>query len=133
MNAKRDIGNKEDIVLLINAFYDRVKADDVIGHIFNRIIGDDWSEHLPIMYQFWETVLFAKAGYTGNPVKKHIDIDRKIQLQPEHFQRWLSLWNVTVDSLYAGEVANDAKSRANNMVHLISMKVNMARDGKSLM
>lgn len=129
----QDITNRQDIEQLVNTFYDKVKADTTIGHIFQTIIGDDWSHHLPVMYSFWETVLLGKAGYVGNPIKKHIDFDKQIPLEKAHYDRWQALWNETVDTLFAGPIADDAKYKAGNMVNLISMKVVMARDGKSIM
>lgn len=128
-----DITTRQDIELLVNTFYDKVKKDDTIGFIFNQVIGEDWSHHLPIMYSFWETVLLQKAGYTGNPVKKHIDIDRQIPLQDAHYQRWVSLWNETVDSLFEGANADEIKNRASLMMNLISIKIQMARQGKTIM
>lgn len=130
---KQDIQNIDDIKILINTFYDVVKKDDTIGFIFNEIIGEDWSEHLPVMYRFWNTVLFGEAGYTGNPVMKHIALDKQIPLQEAHYTTWLRIWTNTVDDLYSGSIAEDAKKKAGNMVQLISMKVNMARDGKAIM
>jgi hemoglobin len=126
---KRDIENREDIELLINSFYDIVRKDETIGYIFNDIIGGDWSHHLPLMYQFWESILLNKPGYMGNPVKKHIDIDKKIPLSKVHFDRWLEIWTATVDNLFEGPVAADAKNRAMLMANLIHIKVEMSRDG----
>ncbi|MEI8278302.1 MAG: group III truncated hemoglobin [Bacteroidota bacterium] len=125
----QDLSNREDIELLVNTFYDIVKKDEVIGHIFNDIIGDNWSQHLPIMYQFWDGIIFSKPGYNGNPIKKHIDIDKKIALQAEHFQRWVLLWNTTVDNMFKGTNADEIKNRASLMIHLLDLKVKMARSG----
>jgi hemoglobin len=127
---KNDIATREDIELLINTFYDDVKKDEKIGFIFNEIIGADWSHHLPIMYRFWESVLFSKPGYEGNPMKKHIDLDKKIPLDKSHFERWLELWTATVDNLFAGEIADLAKYRAGLMANLINIKVEMGRDSR---
>ncbi|MEZ5018265.1 MAG: group III truncated hemoglobin [Flavipsychrobacter sp.] len=131
--SKLDIQNREDIELLVNTFYDDVKQDDTIGYIFQETIGDDWSHHMPIMYQFWESVLLGKATYSGNPIQKHIKLDQNIPLKEEHYGQWLNLWTSTVDKLYEGEIADLAKNRASNMVHLIKMKVEMARSGKSIL
>ena len=120
----RDIENKADIEILINSFYDKVKQDGRIGFIFNDIIGSDWSHHLPVMYDFWNMVLFSKPGYAGNPTRKHVELDKRIPLKKEHFDQWLVLWNETVDKLYAGEHADLAKNRASLMANLISMKIN---------
>lgn len=122
----KDITERADIELLINSFYDVVRKDEAIGYIFNDIIGDDWSHHLPIMYQFWESILFSKPGYSGNPIKKHIDIDKRMPLEQAHFTRWLELWNAAVDNLFEGENAAQAKNRAMLMANLINMKVEMS-------
>ena len=127
-----DITSREDLVTLVNNFYDRVKVDEVIGHIFNTIIGDDWSVHLPIMYTFWNTVLFGAEGYKGQAIGKHVEIDRKIPLRPEHFERWISLWRETVDDLFEGPNATRIKEKALTMLQLIQFKVEAARTGKSL-
>lgn len=127
-----DILSKDDLVLLVNTFYDRVRRDEVIGHIFNTIIGDDWSVHLPIMYTFWNTVLFGAEGYKGQAVGKHVEIDRKIQLQPAHYERWISLWRNTVDHLFEGPNATKIKDKAQTMLQLIQFKVEASRTGKSL-
>ena len=129
---KTDIIGEEDIKTLVNAFYDRVKADDVIGFIFHSIIGEDWSHHLPVMYTFWTTILLNKQGYKGNVIQKHIEVDKKVTLQKEHYDRWIQLWQKTVDELYEGEKAEEAKNRASLMIQLISMKVDWSRLGNSI-
>lgn len=129
----KDIENRADVALLVNSFYNKVKIDDKLGHIFSKIIGEDWSHHLPVMYDFWELVLFSKAGYAGNPVRKHVDVDKKTRLNKEHFDRWLELWNETIDSTFVGEYADMAKNKAMLMANLINMKVDMSRDGIDLL
>lgn len=124
-----DITNRTDIEQLINTFYDRVRKDEVIGYIFNTAIGNDWSHHLPIMYQFWDMVLFSAPGYAGSPVRKHTDLDKRMPIEKRHFDRWLELWNETIDSLFAGEIADMAKNKASLMANLIHMKVEMSREG----
>ena len=123
----RDLENKADIEVLINSFYDGVKKDETIGYIFNETIGEDWSHHLPVMYDFWNMVLFSKPGYAGNPTRTHVELDKKTPLKKEHFDRWLVLWNEAVDRLFAGEIADLAKNRAALMANLISMKVDEPR------
>ena len=72
----KDIQNINDIEQLVNAFYDEVKASEVIGYIFNDIANVDWQEHLPRMYAFWDTILFGKENFKGNPMLKHILLHR---------------------------------------------------------
>ncbi|WP_367274609.1 group III truncated hemoglobin [uncultured Lutibacter sp.] len=49
----KDINNREDIELLVNKFYEKVKVDETIGYIFNEIANINWDKHLPKMYDFW--------------------------------------------------------------------------------
>lgn len=111
-NMKPDISDKSDIKILIDAFYEKVKADRVIGYIFTDIAHVDWPRHLPVMYDFWEFLLLNGKNYTGNPIQKHFDLHEKHPLQAEHFDQWLSLFQSTVDELFSGPVADEAKSRA---------------------
>jgi hemoglobin len=111
--TKPDISTPADIKLLIDTFYSKVQSDDVIGHIFNDIAKVDWAHHLPIMYAFWEFLLLGKAdSYRGNPIQKHFDLHQKHPLTAPHFDRWVALFQATVDEFFAGRVAEDAKFRA---------------------
>ena len=107
-----DISTREDIQLLINTFYEKVKVDPVIGYIFNDIARVDWPKHLPVMYDFWEFLLLNGKNYGGNPIQKHFDLHDKHPLTAEHFDRWLALFLSTADELFSGPVADEAKHRA---------------------
>ena len=75
----------------------------------------DLETHLPIIGDFWETLLFRTGDYARhgrNPLHVHIELDKKIQLTREHFQRWLEIFSATVDSLFAGETAEFIKMRS---------------------
>ena len=128
-----DIQSKEDLVVLVNTFYERVRKDTLLGPIFNTVIGDDWSQHLPTMYSFWNTVLFGAADYKGQAIGVHIAIDKQMPLEPKHFEAWISYWRDTVDQLFEGPNARLVKEKAYTMLQLIQYKVEAARSGKSLL
>lgn len=109
---KSDIQERSDIIVLIDTFYEKVKADPLIGYIFNDIAQVDWPKHLPVMYDFWELLLLDGRNYHGNPIQKHFDLHARHPLLPEHFDRWLALFQSTVDDLFTGPKADDAKFRA---------------------
>jgi hemoglobin len=113
---KPDITTSEDIKNLIDSFYEKVKADDIIGYIFNDIAQVDWPHHLPRMYAFWEFLLLSKDTYKGNPMEVHQKLHRQVRLTEEHFNRWLQLFHQTVDEHFEGLVAQDAKNRSNLIV-----------------
>ncbi len=130
MYIMKDITTTEDVELLINSFYDRVKQDALIGYIFNDIIGADWSHHLPLMYKFWNMVLLTLPGYEGYPTRSHVEISKKVPLKKEHFDRWLELWSSTIDQLFAGDIADQAKTKAELMANLMRIKIeDSAKEG----
>jgi hemoglobin len=120
----RDIEKREDIIVMVDAFYQKVQQDDLIGPIFNsRIAPDAWPAHLNRMYTFWTTILLNQPGYSGQPFEKHSDMP----IQAAHFERWVSLFKTLVDSLFEGPVANEAKYRAELMGHLFLAKLEKGR------
>ncbi|MHA7271087.1 group III truncated hemoglobin [Arthrobacter sp. HLT1-20] len=107
-----DIADRADILRLVEAFYTEAFADDLIGPVFTEVVHMDLERHLPIMADFWETVLFRAGLYKRNALKIHFDISAREPLTLEHFNRWLRLWSRTVDGLFAGEKAELAKAQA---------------------
>ena len=110
---KHDIALPADIKLLIDTFYTKIQADETLGPIFNDIAQVDWPRHLPVMYSFWEFLLLGQSdGYRGNPIQKHFELHRKHALKAEYFDHWVALFQSTVEELFAGSTAEDAKFRA---------------------
>ncbi|MBF0596348.1 group III truncated hemoglobin [Faecalibacter rhinopitheci] len=120
---KKDISNTEDITLLVHNFYDLVIKDDLIGTFFTVVADVNWVDHLPHMIQFWETVLLGKASFEGWPMRTHLMLNKKAKMKPEHFDRWILLWNGIIDENFEGEIATEAKSRAKIMRDLILFKI----------
>jgi hemoglobin len=127
-DTKPDLEAGAPVQALVDAFYGQAKLDPVLGPVFNAFIGDDWSAHLPVMYTFWDSVVFGLGGYKGQAVAKHVEIDRRERLDDAHFEHWIRLWEETVDRMYTGQNAELAKSKANMMLQLIRFKVGYARE-----
>jgi len=125
---RHDIENRGDIEKLINSFYDKVKRDEVIGFIFNDVAKVNWEKHLPVMYGFWENIIFFKNTYNGNPMLVHIHLNEIIKLRKEHFERWLQLLTNTVDELFEGEKAALAKEKAISIATIMKTKIAGAPD-----
>jgi hemoglobin len=120
---KDDIKTRKDIEHLINSFYDKVKRDEVIGFIFNDVAKVNWEKHLPVMYDFWESIIFLPGNYSGNPMLVHLHLNRLVPLTKQHFDRWLKLFTQTVDELFEGNNATLAKERALNIATIIQSKI----------
>ena len=112
MTPRHDLGSRDDIIRLVNAFYDRVREDLLLGPIFEDIAQVDWAAHLPKMYDFWESVLFGTAQFKGNPLAVHRALAHRAPMGDAQFGRWLTLFHTTVDELFEGPTASQAKDRA---------------------
>lgn len=119
----QDISTREDVVLLVDTFYDKIKVNPVIGYIFNDVAKTDWDKHLPKMYSFWSSLLLGEHSYSGNPMATHIELSKLTPLTEKEFAEWLVIFTQTVDELFAGPNANDAKTRAGNIAGLMSHKI----------
>lgn len=115
---KQDIENMADIRQLVDAFYDKVREDPLIGKLFTDKI-QDWEKHLEKMYRFWQTVLLSEHTYHGSPFSVHATLP----VDQEHFDRWVFLWHETVDGFFAGNVADDAKWRGDKMATMFLSKI----------
>ncbi len=116
---RSDIRNREDIILLVNTFYAKVERDAIIGPIFTNVANVDWDKHLPLMYSFWCTQLLEEQSYAGNPMKVHEQLNKKHTLMQYHFDGWVRIFVETVDELFAGVKAEDAKLRASQISALM--------------
>lgn len=117
----KDIENREDIINVVNAFYDKVQKNKELDYLFNTVAQLDWKVHLPKMYDFWETILFHKPIFKGNPMRKHINLHKIAPLKKENFDIWLQLFETTVDELYQGEIATQMKIRATSIATAIQL------------
>ena len=120
---KKQILSLEDVKLLVDTFYDKVRDDALLAPIFNERIQDRWPEHLEKMYTFWQTILLGEHTYFGSPFVPHA----KLPVAHEHFSRWLALFNDTVDTLFSGAKADEAKWRAARMAEMFEYKINHFR------
>ena len=116
---KQDIRNMEDIKLLVDTFYGKIRKDDLLKDIFNNKIEDRWPEHLEKMYRFWQTVLLEEHTYSGSPFVPHA----RLPVELQHFEQWKALFNGTVDELFTGERATRAKWQGERMAEMFYYKI----------
>lgn len=107
-----DIETRADCERLVRAFYGRALTDPIIGFLFTDVAELDLEEHVPRITDFWETVLLGGLAYRGGVFGPHARLHAKAGLRPGHFARWLALWTETVDALFAGARADQAKAHA---------------------
>ncbi|MBV7388373.1 group III truncated hemoglobin [Pasteurellaceae bacterium TAE3-ERU1] len=119
----KPLETRADIELLVNAFYDKVLADERIGYVFQHIVGRHWQKHLEKMYRFWASVLLGEESYQGNPMLTHIKLHKRQPLNEAMFDVWLALWQETVNELFEGEKAEEALFRAQSIKTLMTQRV----------
>lgn len=120
---KHDILNREDIIILVNSFYNHVKRDKQIGPFFSEVIKVNWNSHLPKMYDFWESVIFKTGTYRGNTFRVHENIHNLRALTSDDFNHWLLLFEVTVNELFEGKNAEYSKQQANQLATIMTSKL----------
>ena len=114
----KEIENREDVHLLVNTFYDKIRTDALLGPIFNsHIKGDQWPPHLEKLTDFWMMALFGEMNFSGNPTDAHRKVDKNLhhKISKVHFDHWINIWHATIDSLFEGFIASKAKQASENM------------------
>ena len=127
MKEKTDIADLQDIKLLVDSFYDQIRTDELLGPIFNGVIGSDWPRHLDKMYRFWQTVLLTEPTYSGSPFPPHV----KLPVEKKHFDRWLKLFQETIVENFEGEKAKEALWRAEKMAEMFQIKITYFKERRS--
>ena len=117
---KNDIRNSDDVEIFVNSFYKKIAADELLSPVFDaKIRKEEWPAHLARMYAFWNAILFAERGFDGNPMQKHMSLP----IEEKHFTRWLALFGQTIDTLYEGSKAEEAKLRAASIAQIMNFKI----------
>jgi hemoglobin len=114
----------DDIKRLVDAFYTKVRNDELLAPVFEERIKDDWPEHLEKLSRFWQTVLLEEHTYFGSPFLPHAELP----VDKEHFQQWMKLFSETVNELFSGEKAREAIWRAGKMAEMFQIKIAISRE-----
>ncbi len=120
---RKDITQRKDIELLVNEFYERVKQDQTIGPIFSDVANVNWDKHIPVMYDFWENIIFQTGNYTGNPMSAHFKIHEKHPFTKAHFTSWLAIFQETLNDCFQGPNTELARQRALSIATVMEIKL----------
>ena len=116
-----DIVNETDVALLVNTFYTKVRQNQLLFSVFDPVIKDNWDEHLIKMVKFWSTLLLYTREYKDDPLLKHLPLT----LNKEHFESWIQLFKETIDELFEGIIAENAKKRAFSIARIMKAVKNI--------
>jgi hemoglobin len=120
---KNDISSREDLLLLVTRFYEKLLNDPSISYLFTDIAKINLEHHLPVLVDFWDSVLFSSDTYRKNAMQPHIDLHRQSPIQKQHFETWLRYFKETVDELFEGDKAFLAKEKATSIATVMQIKL----------
>lgn len=123
MNRKSDIANRNDLLLLMQEFYKKLLADSSISYLFTDVARIKLEHHLPILVDFWDSVLFGSDTYRKNAMQPHMNLHMQSPILSHHFETWLRYFKSTVDELFEGERAFIAKEKATSIATIMKIKV----------
>lgn len=98
--SAHDTITAEQVSLLVDRFYERVRSDEQLAPLFAEHMSLDWSDHLPRMKAFWRSVLLKTGEYKGKPVPAHT---KMTNVEIADFEHWLDLFGTTVQEVFAPE------------------------------
>lgn len=116
------------LAALVDLFYTRVRADDLIGPLFNDAIGD-WPHHLDKLAAFWSSVMLTSGRYKGQPVSAHMR--HRERITPPMFDRWLALWRVTTAELFAAPAAAALQAKADRIAESLGLALHFTLEPSS--
>lgn len=114
-----------EVAQVISRFYSRVMEDPLLAPVFNAHV-TDWDPHLARMQDFWMSVVYKVGRYAGNPLRVHRALG---ELRPEHFVRWLTLWQQTVEETVTSDIGPTLIVNAQQMGAGMSARLAADRPG----
>lgn len=103
---------------LVDAFYARVRADPLLGPVFDARISD-WEPHLQQMRLFWSSVALMSGAYHGRPMPKHLPLP----VDAVHFDRWLELFEQTAREVCPPTAADHFIERARRIAESLELGI----------
>ena len=119
----KDIQTRNDIQTLMESFYNKALTDELIGFFFTEVAPLDMETHMPLIVDFWETVVFGVAKYKGNVFQVHQHIHQLSAFKTEDFTRWVLLFQQTVNELFTGSNAEMIKQKAESIATVMRIKL----------
>jgi len=117
-SKKPDILSRTDLELFLQKFYAEARENEIIGEKF---IGMDLDQHIVVIVDFWDSVIFGSNKYHGDPFGKHLGLT----LNQEHFATWLSLFKTTLTNNYEGKNTDEIILRAETIARVFQHKLKL--------
>jgi hemoglobin len=125
----RDIETREDIESVLQDFYEQAFRDELIGRFFTDVVQLDLETHLPVIADFWESIVLDTRSYTKNVMAVHQHLHTLSPIRKEHLDRWVELFTATVGARFEGPRATLMLQRARSVATLMDIKLNHKKPG----
>ena len=123
---KKDIESRNDLLILITKFYEKLLSDKSISYLFTDVAKINLAHHFPVLVDFWDSILFQSDTYRKNAMQPHMDLHQKSPLAKHHFDTWLRYFKESVDELFAGSNAFIIKERATSIATVMQIKTHQS-------
>jgi hemoglobin len=115
--------SEHNLKSVVDVFYNRVRADPMLGPVFNGAISD-WPDHLSKLQAFWSSVMLTTGRYKGRPLPAHIKHANVIN--SASFTRWLEIWKVTTDEILPVTAASAMQEKAARIAESLSIGIQLS-------
>jgi hemoglobin len=109
-----------DLARLVEHFYEQARQDPLLGSIFADKVSD-WPHHLRSITAFWAAQLRGRGSYRGTPLAAHRAMAGR--LSPEHFARWLELWDAATAQVMEADDAVALQTKARRIASVLQAAV----------
>ena len=124
--VKPDISSHTDIKFIIVKFYEQLLVDEKMIPFFEEIVAQNHlNQHIEIISDFWNDILFETTTYKNNTMQKHLDKNVFITFKKEHFTIWTSYFFDTIDQYFEGVIAHNMKNRARSIATVMQLKMGL--------
>ena len=108
------------------AFYELLLTDKKMLPFFEDIVTQNHLEdHLEVISDFWNDILFDTTTYKNNTMQKHLDKNAFVKFEKAHFEIWTSYLFQTIDTYFEGETSERMKNRATSIATVMQLKMNL--------
>ena len=123
---KKDISSRKDIKFIISKFYELLLVDEKMIPFFKDIVAQNHlEEHLEVISDFWNDILFDTTTYKNNTMQKHLDKNAFVKFEKAHFAIWTSYLFQTIDTNFEGEISQRMKNRATSIATVMQLKMKL--------
>lgn len=122
-DGRPDLTSRGQVDLLVTSFYREVVFDDLLEPVFSDVAEVDWARHIPVLVDYWSALLLGDGGPGGPIMQVHRRLHAVAPIEPEHCDRWYSLWVGCVDERWSGSAADRAKRHAGALMAGMARRV----------